>query len=684
MNNSKHDAEPFESSGHACEISGSAMNSDAPKSNETDMALGEQRLIAFFKAAGNGLAILDREFRFLQVNPSLAEMDGVSVDDHIGRRVSEVLPGFAEVLEPILHHVFSTGESVLKVELSGATPRKPGVERHFLQSFFPILGNNENPESLGVIMLEITERKHAEESLRESEERYRDLFENANDLIQSVASDGSLLYVNQAWLNALEYNACEWQKLKFPDLIHPDHREEFGALFRRVFAGEPVNTGTFEMVSKSGKSIIVEAGINPKTVDGKVVSLRCILRDITERKKLEAQFLRTQRMENIGTLAGGIAHDLNNILAPILMSVELLRMKITDEKSERMLKIIADSAQRGAEMVKQVLTFSRGLGGSKVSVQFKHLIKEMTSITRETFPKSISLQTRVASDLWQINGDVTQLHQVLLNLCVNARDAMPNGGTLTIQAGNFTADETFASMNHEAAPVPYVVLCVIDTGVGMSKATQSKIFEAFYTTKPLDKGTGLGLFTVRGIVRDHKGFITVRSEEGVGSTFNIYLPAALNEEPTLPAGVRVAPPLGQGELILVVDDEASVCSIVKHSLEMFGYRVVTASNGAQAVALCAQNKNEIQLVLLDMVMPIMDGTAAMAALETVVPGIKIITSSGSESEGRSVERMPHTHPFLLKPYTTERLLILVHEVLAAPGVPPLKQASATSDSLQTG
>lgn len=511
----------------------------------------------------------------------------------------------------------------------------------------------------------------AERSLRESEERYRDLFENAYDLIQNCAADGRLLYVNQAWRQTLGFTDEEVRRLCFQDFVPIDRQKDCQEVVRRALAGEQIKLAELEFLSKDGRRIAVEGSISTKTVEGKPVSLRGIFRDVTERKKWEAQSLRNQRMESIGTLAGGIAHDLNNALAPILMSLELLRLKFPDQESQAMLETIAGSAQRGADMVKQVLTFSRGMEGERIPVQLRHLVSEMHKIISQTFPKNIQLRARIPKNLRMVRGDPTQLHQVLLNLCVNARDAMPQGGTLSLKAENHLIDEHFARMNSQAKPGLHVMVRVSDTGTGIAPEFQERIFDPFFTTKPLGQGTGLGLSTVLGIVKAHEGWITLYSEVGKGTEFKIYLPALASgvEEPAALKARRA--PAGNDELLLLVDDEASIRTIGEQTLRTYGYRVLSACDGAQAVAVCAQNMTKLSLVIIDMNMPIMDGLSAIRAIRSLLPEIKIIAASGLPVElSSNTAEFLHPNAILHKPYTAEQLLKLIREVLDAPGFGP--------------
>ncbi len=390
-----------------------------------------------------------------------------------------------------------------------------------------------------------------------------------------------------------------------------------------------------------------------------------MIRDLTERKRLERQFLRAQRMEGIGTLAGGIAHDLNNVLAPILMSIESLRDSVTSSHDLDLLVTLQRSAQRGAELVKQVLSFARGVEGERMIVNPIPLARDLVRVIGDTFPKSVLVQIRHDRDLWKVMGDATQINQVLLNLCVNARDAMPAGGTLTIRMTNAVLDDTYAGMNPESVPGAYVVIEVEDTGTGIAPEARDRIFEPFFTTKEIGKGTGLGLSTTLAIVKSHHGFINVYSELGSGTRFKVYLPALTSEAATEePTAARTGLPCGNGELILIVDDDAAVRFVAQRTLERFGYRVLVAAHGAEAVALYAQFRSDIKVVLTDMAMPIMDGPALIVALKAMNPNVLIIGSSGLGANGGVARAIgAGVHHFAPKPYTADVLLQMIHTVL---------------------
>jgi signal transduction histidine kinase/CheY-like chemotaxis protein len=391
--------------------------------------------------------------------------------------------------------------------------------------------------------------------------------------------------------------------------------------------------------------------------------LSVIAKDITEKKQLEAQLLRAQRMESIGTLAGGIAHDLNNILTPMMLSLQMLKGKFKDEQSQKLLTILENNSQRGADLIKQVLSFARGVEGERTPLQAKHLIFEIEKVTKETFPRNIEIMTDIQKDLFTVSGDATQLHQVIMNLCVNARDAMPDGGILNISAENFFIDENYARMHTEAKVGSYVIISVSDTGTGIPPKILDRIFEPFFTTKEFGKGTGLGLSTALAIVRSHCGYINVYSEGGKGTTFRVYLPAVKAEVQKEEEQLKLS--VGHGELILVAEDEGSIREITSSTLETYGYKVLTADDGAAAVALYAQNKDKIKVILMDMMMPVMDGHASIRAIRKINPEVKIIAASGLAEKDKLKNVAEYTNSFLPKPYTAEKLLKTIHDVLSA-------------------
>jgi PAS domain S-box-containing protein len=448
------------------------------------------------------------------------------------------------------------------------------------------------------------------------------------------------------------------------DQLFIPHPSEFDRIKREIMAkGEWQEECTH--VTRNGHPIIVVSHWTLLRDDnGLPKSILIINEDVTEKKEMETKFLRAQRIESIGTLAGGIAHDLNNVLSPILMSVELLKEKFKDEQSQRILSLLETNAKRGADMVKQVLSFSRGVDGERVLIQTRHLIREVAKIVTETFPKSITLKTQISENLWTILGDATQLHQVLVNLTVNARDAMPQGGTLTITAENSVLDKSFNPGDGSLKPGFYVRIQVTDTGTGIPLQIQDKIFEPFFTTKAVGQGTGLGLSTVLGIVKGHGGVVHMRTEMHRGTTFSIHLPAFEAVQKQTGESNPLRFPTGKGETILAVDDEVSVLSMTKEMLEMYGYRVLTARDGTEAVAAFTEHRQEIKGVLTDMLMPYMDGPATIRTLKKIDPNVRIIAASGlmDSDKVRDATGLDNI-AFLMKPYTADKLLNAIHKAI---------------------
>ncbi len=514
---------------------------------------------------------------------------------------------------------------------------------------------------------DITER-------RRTEARFRRLVDSNAQGVMFWNARGEITGANDAFLGIVGY---EREDLKAGRIrwaaITPSGSEEFDRRHSEAVAADgfcaPYER---ELIRKDG--VRVPALIGAAAFEDNREEGVCFVLDLTERKKLEAKFLRAQRMESIGTLAGGIAHDLNNVFAPILMSFELLKEMARDEADLSLLATIQGSAQRGADLVAQVLSFARGVQGKRVHVNLLHILRELTNVMRDTFPKSIQVCLGTAPGLWSVSGDPTQIHQIFLNLCVNARDAMPTGGTLGITLENVVLDETYTAMTTDSHPGPYVMVRLQDTGMGIAPEIQDRIFEPFFTTKGVGKGTGLGLATTLGIIRSHGGFINVYSEVGKGTKFKVYLPAeATQAEVEEEATGRTPLPRGNGELILVVDDEAAISRIVQSTLERFGYRVVQASNGVEALAVYREGGDRIAVVLTDMAMPLMDGPALILALMEINPRVRIIGSSGLASNGGVARAMgAGVRHFVPKPYTAGVMLKVLREILEGSSEGPVK------------
>jgi len=522
-----------------------------------------------------------------------------------------------------------------------------------------------NPAKVIGTTRDITERSEAERKFRQTAHLLRAVADGTSDAVFVKDRKGRYLFLNQA--------AARFMGGSVDELTGKNDTSIFGEEDVRVIRQSD------EEVMQSGESLTREEVLNTaegtitfsatkaphRDAQGNVIGVVGISRDITEQKELESQFLRVQRLESIGTLAGGIAHDLNNVLSPIMMSIGLLRATEQDPERLDILSTIEESARHGADMVKQVLSFARGVEGRHLHVEVGNLLREIEKFANETFLKNIRVRCHYPDDLWIVGGDPTQLHQVVLNLGSGLRDAMPGGGTLDIAAENVELDDHYAAMNIEATPGPHVLIRVDDTGTGMPPEIIDRIFEPFYTTKGPGDGTGLGLSTTLAIVKSHGGFLRIESEVGRGTRFNVYLPAkpdtSAEDEPPSEQDLIER---GEGELILVVDDESSIREITKHTLEEYGYAVMLARDGAEATAIYAESRDRIDAVIMDMMMPNMDGPSAVRAILRIDPEARIIAASGltvGEIEKRMLEA--GVKDFIPKPYTAHTLLRILHHVL---------------------
>lgn len=526
-----------------------------------------------------------------------------------------------------------------------------------------------------IIARDITARKAAEVAVRESEERFKLVARAVSDVVWDWDIAGKSVWRSDSYATifGLFSSGTNTTNDAWVTRIHPTDRERVINGLRRALASRAATwveeyrfrrpDGSYAFVQDRGHIMRDAKGVAYRMVGG--------MSDLTERKKLEQQYLRAQRTESIGTLAGGIAHDLNNVLAPILMSIDLLRLYAGDDHRQlTLLDTIQSSTVRGADLVRQVLTFARGLDGQRVTIDLRHVVRDIERIIRETFPRKIRIVSDVAADVWPMLGDPTQIHQVLLNLTVNARDAMPDSGLLTLGASNVVVDETFVAHTPDAKVGSHVMIAVADTGTGIPAEIRDRIFEPFFTTKEIGRGTGLGLATVHAIVKSHGGFIAVQSEVGAGTTFQVFLPADAALRPVAQKTSSGDVPRGRGERILVVDDESSIRQITQQTLEQYGYRVETVADGADAVSVYSKQVNEIALVLTDMMMPVMDGHATIQVLMRLNPAVKIIAASGlNANENVAKAASLGVTDFLAKPYTSEKMLTLIREVLDRPAKP---------------
>ncbi len=514
-----------------------------------------------------------------------------------------------------------------------------------------------------VTAIDVTEQKSAEQRLREQAE----IIDRAHDaIIIRNFDDLRIVFWNKGAERLFGWRAEERVgRSDVTTLAEPGQVEK---IMETLVSSDEFH-GELKHLTKDGKEVICDMRETlVRNPDGSPRYVLIICADITEQKNLEVQLLRAQRLESIGTLASGVAHDLNNILTPILMCAEVLRRN-PGEDNESTIKLIEESTRRGANIVKQVLTFARGIEGKRVLIKPTHLIEEMIDIARKTFPKSIEIRSRYPQEIWSIEADPTQMHQVLLNLCVNARDAMPGGGLIIIEAENCEVDEPNASTNPGAKAGSYVALCVRDNGQGMPRAMIDQIFDPFFTTKEIGKGTGLGLSTSMGIVKSHGGFISVESEVGQGTTFRILLPAKIDNDSRRAAETLGQFPKGKGETILIVDDEESIRHVAKAILQQRNYDVICASDGREALGIFGRQVNSVDVILTDLALPQMEGLAFIQAAQKIKPDAVFIASTGQGEDAHvlDLQALGVTN-FLTKPYDAGKLLTTVRDALAG-GVP---------------
>ncbi len=492
-------------------------------------------------------------------------------------------------------------------------------------------------------------------------------FESAHDPVILQDLDERILFWNTGAERLYGWQKSDVLGKRLTELF-PDNLSVFlNAKQEVVQRGEWKNE--LNLASKLGRELVIDACWTLlRNKSGKPRAILAMHADISDRKRLESRSLRAQRMEAIGTLTGGIAHDLNNILSPVMLSTSLLRVSQPGTSEfEELLQTIDTHIQRGADLIKQLLVFCRGAEGKHSVIRLDQLLRKIGSLAQQTFPRNINVLMELSEELWAVNGDATQIDQVLLNLCLNARDAMPDGGYLSIRAENTRVEAHSTDPDLETKPGPYVRLVVTDTGCGIPKAIVDKIFEPFFTTKEVGKGTGLGLSMALGIIKAHHGYLRVRSTEDKGSTFEVYLPAVTEVAVGKARETTGEGPVGRGQVILLVDDEPAVLVVVQKILKLSGYNTLVARDGSEAISLFIQSRGTIELVISDIVMPSMDGVTLMGLIRKIDPGVRLIAASGFK-EGLGADRLAQMGRLgisclLDKPYTKDKLLSTLSKAL---------------------
>ncbi|MEW6730649.1 MAG: PAS domain S-box protein [Acidobacteriota bacterium] len=621
---------------------------------ENELKRSEARFRCLVEQAADAIFIIDASRRIVDVNQCACDGLGYSREELLSMSITDIDIAFHTPENVELRNKLKREELVT---LEGVHRRKDG-------STFPVeirvrLFQFDNQQLKLALVRDISERKRAESRIREQAE----LIDEVQDAIIVCGFDNTILFWNRGAEQLYGWKKAEATGEKASTLLYKNPAQ-LNTAYQAV-----LKQGRWEeectQVTKERKEIVVHSRWTLMYDNsGTARSILCVNTDITEKKRLATQFLRAQRLESIGVLASGIAHDLNNVLSPILMAIQLLSKSVADSQSRQILDMLRVNAQRGADIVKQVLSFERGIEGERVVLQLQHIIADLEKILNQTVPKSIKIEVSIAKDLWLVSGNATQLYQLLMNLSVNASQAMPTGGRLAISADNILLSEEEARAYLEAKPGHYLLVKVEDTGTGIPVENLNKIFEPFFTTKEIGKGTGLGLSTVLTIAKSHGGFIDVSSQLGQGTTFNVYLPALVAQQTKETTPQQLNLPAGQGQLILVVDDEETIRDVTKSVMESVGYQVITAKDGLEALTLYSANQDRIKAVLLDMMMPNLDGLATIKELKKLNCTAPIIVSTGMVTKHKESEAVKAGgKAFLTKPYSAQRLLAILHDIL---------------------
>src|SRR3954471_19370840 len=631
---------------------------------ESALAASERRFRSLVQNSSDLVTIVAPDGTILYASDSAERIVGYSPPALVGTSLLEYLDqGDIDRVEGLLQNGNGKPSVAGPIEF---TLRRADGSPVWLEAVGTNLVNDATIRGIVLNARDVSERKRADRALRESEERYRDLFDNASDLVCMATPDGSLLYVNHAWQEGTGYAEEDVTKMHFIDLVHPASRAHYEEVLRRVLAGERLNHVELIFVPKAGTPITVEGNVSCTFKDGAPSVVRGIYRDVTERKRVEEHLRRAERMQAAGKLAGGVAHEVNNMMTGVIGFSEFLLRSLEPEDPRRSdVEEVIKAGTRAADVTRQLLAFTRQQFLRPQVVQINAVVSEMEKMLRHSLGEDKHLELRMRESC-QIRADRGQLEQVLINLVLNARDAISGHGRVTIETGTAVWDRAYAE-RHEGVELPlgrYMMLAVSDTGCGMDPDVQARIFEPFYTTKAVGQGTGLALSTVYGIVKQSGGFVWVYSEVDQGSVFKVYLPESSPVMATeVPADPTTAP-TGGSETILVIEDEDVVRTLASRGLGEHGYRVVQAMNGAEALRYVREHPGSIQLVISDVVMPEMGGRELGQHLALFEPELPILYMSGYTGED-VVQRglLDPGAPFQQKPFTPATLASKVRAML---------------------
>lgn len=628
-----------------------------------EQQLSQER--AFFKqlfeSNPSPTVITDTNNYISNVNSAFEKLFKYSFSEIHGKKLSELIipEEYLEEAQEIQNLVHS-GFNVLKQVIRKA---KDGTLFNLLLSAAPIKTNDTQIGAFA-IYVDITEQIKAQESIRISEDNLRNILDNVKDAIFTASADGILTSINSAFDNLTGWRREEWLGKTITDLLHPDEYNSAIVMFKNALSGKQTELKELRIRKSDGSYLISEFLISPQIKNNQIVGVLGIARDITERKKAEEQMLQVQKLESLGTLAAGIAHDFNNILGIMIGHADLIQTLVPKETIIRKnIDAIIKAGKRAADLVKQILTFARKSEVKKEPININILIKEISKMLHETFPKTIQINLDLEQNLNMVDADNIQMHQVFINICVNARDAMPKGGILTIKTRNIEGCELQKIIPH-AKNQTYIKLTISDTGTGIPPESLDRIFEPFYTTKDRTKGTGMGLAVVQGIIDTHDGFIQVDSKLNEGTTFDIYLPALILAKKSEENEEYIHEMPGGNETILIVEDEELLLALLKSFLEEKNYKVLCATNGEEAYQIYKERKDEIDLVISDYGLPKFDGLELFKKLKEIKSNIKMIIASGFVDPQTKSDILQHgVKDFVNKPYQQKEILKVIRTTL---------------------
>jgi PAS domain S-box-containing protein len=649
--------------GPAIEAALARVRSLSAKSRaEEALRRSEANLRAIFNNSRQAFVLVDRDGRIQALNRTAEQWSELILGRTLeeGTRIEEFIPDAAAAFRDALRGDAQTVERGLQY--------RTGEERWFETTHTPVVDQG---EIIGVCLnaRDVTERKRGEQALIDSEARYRDLFDNASDLVCATSLEGDFLYANRAWRDRVGYADGDLATRRFLDVVHPTSRDYYGEIVLRALRGETLTHVELMLVTSDGAPIVVEGNLSATVRDGRPMMLRGIYRDITERKRIEEQLRRAERMQAAGRLAGGVAHEVNNMMTGVIgFSEFLLRSLEPDDPRRGEVNEIIRAGTRAADVTRQLLAFTRQQFLRPEVFDLNQVVGGMEKLLRRSLGEDQALSLRRSSEAAEVRADRGQLEQVLLNLVLNARDAISGRGEVIITTECATREQA-RDASHADVEIPaeeYVLLSVSDTGCGMTPEVQARIFEPFFTTKPVGQGTGLGLSTVYGIVKQSDGFVWVESAEGTGTTFRIYLPRIRSGQADAPAAEGSTVPRGGSETILVVEDEDIVRALACRGLREQGYTVLEARHGAEALRQVGERATKIDLVISDVVMPELGGRELGQRLARLQPELPVLYMSGYTGDD-VIQRglLDPGAPFQQKPFTPEGLARKVREMLDA-------------------